>query len=165
MTELRLAHGLRFEELYDPAGAAKIDALFLAALRKSDEGLAGRLLAARAEPKSIDSKGESSLIIETAAHLDDFIGELFGISDEVAALRRQHSELAPIYAVKRLFVQRRALKAHNEAAAAGFDADELRHALTGLFGGKFDELNFATHVDYWLKNEGNYPHEIGRAHV
>lgn len=90
MTELRLAHGLRFEELYDPAGAAKIDALFLAALRKSDEGLAGRLLAARAEPKSIDSKGESSLIIETAAHLDDFIGELFGISDEVAEIGRAH---------------------------------------------------------------------------
>ncbi len=163
MAELRLAHGLRFEELYDPAGAAKIDTLFLAALRQTDEGLAGRLLAARAEPKSLDAKAESSLIIETAPHLDDFLGELFGIKDEVAALRRQHSELAPIYAVKRLFVQRRALKAHNEAAAAAFDADDLRNALTGLFGGKFDELSFATHVDYWLKNEANYPHELDLA--
>jgi NADPH-dependent glutamate synthase beta subunit-like oxidoreductase/NAD(P)H-flavin reductase len=163
MTALRLAHGLRFEELYDPAGAARIDALFLATLRQTDEGLAGRLLAARAEPKSLDGKAESSLIIETAAHLDDFLGELFGIKDEVADLRRQHSELAPIYAVKRLFVQRRALKAHNEAAATAFDADELRNALTSLFGGKFDELSFATHVDYWLKNEDNYPHELDLA--
>src|SRR5688572_30209165 len=163
MAELRLAHGLRFEDLYDPAGAGRIDALFLAALRQTDEGLAGRLLAARAEPKILDAKAESSLIIETAPHLDDFLGELFGIADEVAELRRQHSELAPIYAVKRLFVQRRALKAHNEAAAAGFDADELRTALTGLMGGKFDELSFATHVDYWLKNEANYPAELDLA--
>src|SRR5262245_54464131 len=163
MAELRLAHGLRFEELYDPAGVAKIDALFLAALRQTDEGLAGRLLAARAEPKSFDAKAESSLIIETAAHLDDFLGELFGIKDEVSELRRQHSELAPIYAVKRLFVQRRALKAHNEAAAAALNADELRNALTGLFGGKFDELSFATHVDYWLRNDANYPHELDLA--
>ncbi|HWA48390.1 MAG TPA: pyridine nucleotide-disulfide oxidoreductase, partial [Dongiaceae bacterium] len=137
MAELRLAHGLRFEELYDPAGVAKIDALFLAALRQTDEGLAGRLLAARAEPKSLDAKAESSLIIETAPHLDDFLGELFGIAAEVADLRRQHSELAPIYAVKRLFVQRRALKAHPEAEANSFDADAIRTELTGLFGGTF----------------------------
>src|SRR6185369_10560999 len=160
MSELRLAHGLRFEDLYDPAGLARIDSLFVSHLRATDEGLAGRLMAARAEPATLDAKAESALIIAAAAHLDDFMGELFGIRDELGALRKQHTDLAPLYSVKRLFVQRRALKAHNEAAAASLDADALRTELTSLFGGKFDELTFATHVDYWLKNEGSYPHEL-----
>jgi NADPH-dependent glutamate synthase beta subunit-like oxidoreductase/NAD(P)H-flavin reductase len=163
MSELRLAHGLRFEDLYEPAGLARIDGLFIAHLRAADEGLAGRLMAARAEPETLDAKTESALIIAAAAHLDDFLGELFGIQEELDALRKQHSDLAPLYSVKRLFVQRRALKAHNEAAAAALDGDALRAELTGLFGGKFDELTFATHVDYWLKNEANYPRELDLA--
>ncbi len=153
MPELRLAHGLRFEDLYDPAGLARIDALFVSQLRATDEGLAGRLMAARAEPASLDRKSESALIIALSAHLDDFLGDLFGIRGELAALRQQHTELAPLYSVKRLFVQRRALRAHPEAEAATFDADALRTELTRLFGGKFDELTFATHVDAWLKDE------------
>jgi NADPH-dependent glutamate synthase beta subunit-like oxidoreductase len=163
MSELRLAHGLRFEDLYEPAGLARIDALFIDHLRGSDEGLAGRLMTARAEPAALDAKAESALIIAAAAHLDDFLGQLFGIQDELAALRKQHTDLAPLYSVKRLFVQRRALKAHNEAAAAALDADAIRAELTALFGGKFDELTFATQVDYWLKNEANYPHELDLA--
>jgi NADPH-dependent glutamate synthase beta subunit-like oxidoreductase/NAD(P)H-flavin reductase len=163
MSELRLAHGLRFEDLYDPAGLARIDGLFVDHLRASDEGLAGRLMAARAEPASVDAKAESALIIAAAAHVDDFLGELFGIKDELGALRKQHTDLAPLYSVKRLFVQRRALKAHNEAAAAALDGDALRAELTPLLGGKFDELSFATHVEHWLKNEANYPHELDLA--
>ncbi|HSE75773.1 MAG TPA: FAD-dependent oxidoreductase, partial [Dongiaceae bacterium] len=163
MSELRLAHGLRFEDLYDPAGLARVDKLFVGHLRAADEGLAGRLMAARAEPAALDAKAESALIIALAAHLDDFLGELFGIGEELGALRKQHTDLAPLYSVKRLFVQRRALKAHNEAAAAALDADVLRAELTALIGGKFDELSFATHVDYWLKNEGNYQRELDLA--
>jgi NADPH-dependent glutamate synthase beta subunit-like oxidoreductase/NAD(P)H-flavin reductase len=163
MSELRLAHGLRFEDLYDPAGLARIDGLFIGHLRASDEGLAGRLMAARAEPASLDAKAESALIIAAAAQLDDFLGELFGIKDELGALRKQHTELAPLYSVKRLFVQRRALKAHNEAAAAALDGDALRAELTPLLGGKFDELSFATHVEFWLKNEANHARELDLA--
>jgi NADPH-dependent glutamate synthase beta subunit-like oxidoreductase/NAD(P)H-flavin reductase len=163
MSELRLAHGLRFEDLYDPAGLARIDALFVSHLRAADEGLAGRLMAGRAEPASLDAKAESALIIAAAAHLDDFLGELFGIRDELGALRKQHTDLAPLYSVKRLFVQRRALKARNEAAAAALDADYVRAELTAFFGGKFDELTFATHVDQWLKNEASHEVELNLA--
>jgi hypothetical protein len=84
MSELRLAHGLRFEDLYDPAGLARIDALFVGHLRSADEGLAGRLMAARAEPAGLDAKAESALIIAAAAHLDDFLGALFGITSSAA---------------------------------------------------------------------------------
>jgi hypothetical protein len=86
-------------------------------------------------------------VLDLAPHFDDFLGHLFGIGQEVADLRKRHTDLAPIFAVKRLFVQRRALKAHPEKEAAGFDADSLRRQLTELFGGAFDEATFATHVE------------------
>ena len=98
MSELRLAHGLRFEDLYDPAGLARIDGLFVDHLRASGRG-AGRPPAGGAgragDPGC--ARPNPALIIAAAAHLDDFLGELFGIEDELAALRRQHTELAPLY--------------------------------------------------------------------
>ncbi len=163
MTELRLAHGLRFEDLYEPAGLAAIDRAFVTALKESDEGLAGRMLAARADPKSLDAKSESQLILDLAGHLEDFLGHLFGIETELKELQARHSDLAPLFTVKRLFVQRRALKAHREQEAATFDADALRAELTALFGGQFDELTFARHVEHWSANEASYPNELALA--
>ena len=98
MSELRLAQGLRFVDLYEPAGLAAIDRHFLAALRASDEGLAGRLLAARAEPGALDQKAESQLILDLAGHVEDFIGELFGIQSELKELQgRLASERGMIF--------------------------------------------------------------------
>jgi NADPH-dependent glutamate synthase beta subunit-like oxidoreductase/NAD(P)H-flavin reductase len=163
MSELRLAHGLRFEDLYEPAGLARLDQLFIEALKASDESLAGRLLAARAAPDALEPKAESQLLLDLAGHLEDFIGHLFGIAKELAALQARHSDLAPLFSVKRLFVQRQAIKAHKPEAAASFDADAIRAELTEAFNGSFDELSFARHVEHWLANPENYAKEIDLA--
>ena len=39
---------------------------------------------------------ESNLLVDLAPHLEDFIGDLFSITDEVRALQARHHELAPI---------------------------------------------------------------------
>ena len=44
------------------------------------------------------------------------------------ALQARHDELAPLYSVKRLFVQRRAVKGVKEAEAAALDGDGSRRA-------------------------------------
>ncbi|HVO03115.1 MAG TPA: hypothetical protein VMT54_12995, partial [Candidatus Cybelea sp.] len=163
MSELRLAHGLRFEDLYEPAGLAAIDRHFVSALKASDEGLAGRMLAARAEPASLDAKAESQLILDLSGHLEDFIAELFAIQAEVKELQARHSDLAPLFTVKRLFVQRRALKAHREQEASAFDGAALRAELTKLFDGVFDELTFARKVDAWTADEAAHAAEIDLA--
>src|SRR5215813_13715794 len=163
MSELRLAHALRFEDLYEPAGLAAIDRHFVDALKSSDEGLAGRLLAARADPAGLDQKAESQLILDLAGHVEDFIGEFFGIQSELKELQARHSDLAPLFTVKRLFVQRRALKAHREQEAAGFDGAALRAELTRLFDGVFDELTFARNVDAWTADEAAHAAEIDLA--
>src|SRR4030095_10477539 len=73
------AFGLGFADLYSSEGAARLDALFLARLRETDAALADRLAAARAAPDAIARKDESTLLIDVAPHVEDFIARLFGV--------------------------------------------------------------------------------------
>jgi NADPH-dependent glutamate synthase beta subunit-like oxidoreductase/NAD(P)H-flavin reductase len=153
MDDLALPHGLRFDDLYDPAGIARLDDAFLTFLGQSEPALLGRLGAARAAPTALDAKVHSQLILDLAPWLEDFIGTLFGITRELQALQGAHNRLAPLYTCKRLFVQRRALKAYGPDKIARIDADAVRAQLTPLMGGTFDELAFATAVDGWCQDE------------
>ena len=50
---------------------------------------------------------------------------MFGIAAEIRNLQARHDELAPLYSVKRLFVQRRAVKEIKEADAAQINGPKL----------------------------------------
>ncbi|MGB1539724.1 MAG: hypothetical protein ACPG80_02080, partial [Rickettsiales bacterium] len=112
MTQLNLAFGLSFADLYSTEGLAKLDAAFLGELSASEPELSAQLLAARDQYKNLTDKETSDLLMAVAPHAEDFITALFGIEKEVRALAEAHHALAPLYACKRLFVQRRALRAH-----------------------------------------------------
>ncbi|HWA13388.1 MAG TPA: FAD-dependent oxidoreductase [Burkholderiales bacterium] len=144
---------LEFPDLYARAGLARVDAAFLDFLGQADAGLRARLEAARSQPASLDAKAESALLIEVAPHLEDFTAELFGIVTPVRELAARHHDLAPLYACKRLFVQRKAMNAHKADAAATFDPAALESALVAGFGEPFSELAFARHVTQWLQDE------------
>ncbi|MGB8275904.1 MAG: hypothetical protein WCF16_11640, partial [Alphaproteobacteria bacterium] len=88
MTELRLNHGLVFEDLYRRDGLVRIDALFRDHLRGGDEGLADRLAAARAGGLA-GAAEESDLILALAPHLEDFLGSLFSIEAELQELAQK----------------------------------------------------------------------------
>ena len=81
-------------------------------------------------------KDESSLLIALGPHLEDFLGALFGIEGEVRALEARHHELAPLYAVKRQFVQRKAMNTHRADAAAAFDGAALRASWSARWEGR-----------------------------
>src|SRR5215813_871191 len=156
MTELALKHGLSFADLYDRAGLARLDRAFVAHLTESDTALHDRLMAARSDPGDVEWLDESNLLVDLAPHLEDFIGELFGIEAEVRALQARHHELAPLYSVKRLFVQRRAVKAVKEADAMAIDGPELARELDQLIGSPPEEdweRRYAEHVAQWLEDE------------
>jgi len=104
---LRLRFNLSFDDLYARDGLARLDAAFLQFLGEADAALRVQLEAARAAPPL--TRQESDLLIALAPHVEDFLARLFGIEAEVQALAARHHELAPLYSVKRLFVQRRAL--------------------------------------------------------
>jgi NADPH-dependent glutamate synthase beta subunit-like oxidoreductase/NAD(P)H-flavin reductase len=151
--DLVLGHGLAFEDLYERAGLIRLDASFLEHLGAADVGLFNRLAAARRDPATLDRAAEGALLLELAPHLEDFIGGLFGIAAELAALQARHHELAPLYAVKRLFVQRRAVKGVTAEEAAALDGAALAAALESLIGEPLDERSYAKHVQRWLSAE------------
>ncbi len=163
MTELSLKYGLAFAELYDRDGLVKLDREFVAHLAASDVALHDRLMAGRADVGALDRKAESELIVGLAPHVEDFLGGLFGIAAEICDLQARRDELAPLYSVKRLFVQRRAVKELKEAEAAALDGNVLRGALpppvgTGDFpdtrGGVLTwERRYVEAVSAWLDDE------------
>jgi NADPH-dependent glutamate synthase beta subunit-like oxidoreductase/NAD(P)H-flavin reductase len=157
MTEgLALGFDLRFEDLYCRDGLVRLDGCFVDFLKDRNANLHNRLMAARAAPEQVAGKPESELLVELAPELEDFIAELFGIAHEVRALRSRHDGLAPLYTVKRLFVQRRAAKKYGPDQAAAFDGQALRQELEPLLGGELSELRFAEAVDAWMKAEAEH---------
>jgi len=153
MTDLILAHGLTFDDLYDLDGLSRIDALFLDHISAAPDDLKQRLLAARAAPDSLSDKQQSDLLLHLAPHANDFIGDLFAIGPQVRALSEQHQALAPIFDCKRLFVQRRAAKKIKAEDAISFDGPALAAELTPLMGGVLDQLTFSKSVMGWLDDE------------
>ena len=153
MAELKLKYGLAFDDLYRLEGLAAVDSAFLKHVGDADAGLRDRLVVARGNSDSLPAKDESALLIELVPHLEDFIGGLFGIAREVRELQAQHDELAPLYAVKRLFVQRRAVKGATAEQAAALDGAALEAELATLFGEPLSELSYARHVARWLDDE------------
>ena len=159
MTDLVLEHGLTFADLYDRESLIRLDKAFTAHLAGTDIRLHDRLMTARRNPDVIEPHDASSLLVDLAPYLEDFIGELFGISGEVRSLQARHHELAPLYSVKRLFVQRRAVKGVKEADAAAIDGHGLRRELDRLIDATPDEpvaaweRRYAAQIANWLENE------------
>ncbi len=160
---LSLRFGLQFEDLYQRPGLLTIDGHFLSELRAADAALADRLIAVRQNPSSLDKKQQSELIIALAPHLEDFIGELFGISAELQAVQATHNAVAPLYTVKRKFILKRALTGVKPEQAAALNGEALHTALEEKLGGPFTEKLYADRVTHWLSAEPEYAAEIALA--
>jgi len=167
MTELALRHGLSFPDLHQRDGLVRLDRTFVADLAAADAALHDRLMTARAAPEALDREAESDLLVDLAPHLEDFLGQLFGVAPEVRALQAAHDKLAPLYSVKRLFVQRRAVKEIREAEAAHLNGHKLAQELETLIGGPAVdfttrqgvlawELRYAEAVARWLEDEASH---------
>lgn len=143
MSELNLAFGFAFEDLYDDQALSRVDAAFATYVRGVDVELHARLLAARAAPDAMDAKAEADLLLELAPFVDVFIGKLFGIQSELKALSANHVDLDVLYSCKRLFVQRRALKGKTLEDAAVIDGPALEARLAPLMGGALNQISFS----------------------
>jgi NADPH-dependent glutamate synthase beta subunit-like oxidoreductase/NAD(P)H-flavin reductase len=146
---MKLAFGIAFDDLYERGGLLRVDAAFLEFLGEADAALRERLISSRQTLPGV--KDESELLVALAPHVEDFVARLFGIEEEAAALAARHHELAPLYSVKRLFVQRRALHKvqPQDAKPDGFEFTT--------------ELDFARRVTGWLKNEAAHAGELQAA--
>jgi len=144
------------QELYEREGLVKLDGVFLKELAETAPELHERLLAARENPPVAHTKVGSELVIALAPYVEDFIGKLFDIESDLGRLQSRHSELAPLYAIKRKFVQRKALTGFTVESASEIDGFAVGAELETLMAGPLTELSFATHVAKWLENETAY---------
>jgi NADPH-dependent glutamate synthase beta subunit-like oxidoreductase/NAD(P)H-flavin reductase len=148
-----LATGQSVAALYRRDELIALDRDFVAFLGAVDPALRDRLTTARADSDALEATAESQLLIELAPHLEDFVGELFGITKEVRELQARHDALAPVHTVKRLFVQRRAIKGKTPDQVTEIDGPSLAVELAEMFGEPLAELSFAVHVARWLDDE------------
>jgi NADPH-dependent glutamate synthase beta subunit-like oxidoreductase/NAD(P)H-flavin reductase len=161
--ELKLASGFTFADLYDRDGLVRLDRAFMDRLQATDAALANRLLTARAAPQDLAAKDESNLLIDLGQHVEAFVGSLFGIEAELRTLAAHTQTLDPLYACKRLFVQRRAVKAFKPDELATFDADALLATLERQMAEPFSELTFARNVMAWEKTPDNHKDQLDTA--
>ncbi len=163
---LKPGFGLQFSDFHHREGLTRVDRAFVDFLDGAAPETGAKLAAARASIQSdaaLDSRTESALLLELAPHLERFIAQLFDIADELRSLTRRHDKLAPLYEIKRRFVQRQAQSRIKPAEAAGIDGLKLEAELKTLFGGIFSELAFAQHVTTWLADEAAHASKIETA--
>ena len=161
--QLRLAFGFVFTDLYDRDGLFRLDAKFLENLKASDASLFDRLIAARSNPELYTRQEYSKLIVELAPYVEDFLGELFDIQAEVRALQERHHALAPVFALKRKFVTKRAISGVTKEQAAAIDGPALAAELETIFGEPLTEATFVEHVSRWLESEADHASRIQTA--
>ena len=161
--QLTLRFGFAFEDLYRREGLVRLDAAFLEQLQAANGDLHARLTEARLNPESLAAKKQSDLIIEIAPHVEDFVGELFGIESAVKSLQARHDKLAPIYAFKRKFVQKKAISGVTKEQASEIDGLALAAELEMLFSEPLTEQSFFEHVSRWLDDEAEHASQLQTA--
>src|SRR5262249_26888766 len=102
-------------------------------------------------------------IIELAPYLEDFLGQLFDIEREISELQKRHNELAPLYAVKRKFVQRKAITGVTPEQASTIDGSAICTELEERIGKPLNERFYAEHVAGWLEAESEHATELDLA--
>ena len=142
-----LGFGASFASLASRDGLIELDRAFLAQVQEKDPALLDRLLAARAEPASLDAKAEGELVVALGRHVDAFVAELFDIEKECGLIADLTRELDRIHSCKRLFVQRQAVRKYADVSA--LDGPGLRAQLEAKIGAALTEQNFADNVATW----------------
>ena len=160
---LHLAFDFQFADLYDRDSLARLDGIFLDHLKAADLAIFNTLMEGRAHPEGVERKKYAELLIALAPHVEDFIGELFGIAPQVAELQARHHALAPLNAFKRKFISKRAISGVTKEQAMAINGHALADELEALFNDCFTESCFVHYVSRWLEAEDDHKAQIEKA--
>lgn len=99
--------GIVYEDLFRHDGLAELDREFLARFAERDPARHQQLLAYRAG-QALTALQVSELLLAGGPVLEELLADLFGIHDALDQARSQTLSHDPVFAFKKLFVQRRA---------------------------------------------------------
>jgi NADPH-dependent glutamate synthase beta subunit-like oxidoreductase/NAD(P)H-flavin reductase len=145
--------GFRYPDLFDPARLAELHAVF-------DRFFAERAPEAHAQfeayraclGEGMTPEQRSEALLAATPHVSAFVGKLFGVEREMAALKGEVEDRDPLWRFKRDFAKKRVLR---DGAGKAFEAAHGDHAATraravlalvaapGLAAGKDEELAIA----------------------
>ena len=109
MPQLQLGlAGFSRADLFSPEGLNRLDGKFLEFLGQENPDDRDALLAYRAATREFSGQETSELLLRCGPVLERFVSSLFGIAADVETLRLKTCEHGPVFAFKKLFVQRRA---------------------------------------------------------
>ncbi|AZL15230.1 FAD-dependent oxidoreductase [Rickettsiales endosymbiont of Stachyamoeba lipophora] len=164
---LNLGFGLTFQDLYDLSGLNKIDTLFIGYLNNIHPELANNLVHTRnlyAKNQAISSKEFSNLIITLSPVVEQFLGELFNISNQLAALSQSFTTLEPLFIFKRTFVQKIVSRKLTQINLALENITQAKNYLSNIVNIE-DILAFAQVVNSWLSSPEQYSQELASAEI
>ncbi|MGH9595031.1 MAG: FAD-dependent oxidoreductase, partial [Bryobacteraceae bacterium] len=87
----------------------------------------------------------------------------FQISSHVRKLQEHHDALAPLYALKRKFIQKKAISGVTKEQATAINGRSVAAELEALFNEPLTEASFVEHVSRWLETESEHPTQLQTA--
>src|SRR5439155_23187153 len=102
--------GFRSADLHDARRLADLTRAFDDFLREADSALFARYRAHRDGSAPVRGPEESALLLEAGAQVSRLLGRLFGVERDLKRLREAAGREAPLFRVKRDFVQRRVFR-------------------------------------------------------
>ena len=130
---LTLNFNCNFEALNSLSGLTKLDESFLQYLKEQDISLANSLKSYRKQLVPQD-KEYSTFLVKLAPLLDDFISELFNITQENLVIKKIHKQFDVIYECRRKFIQRYVLKKYPKDMILDFDFMQISLELADIVG-------------------------------
>ena len=120
--------GLTFEALQTTQGLQQLDNAFLETLKHGDASMHDRLDEYRNRRKDLSGTELSNFLLELAPHIETFLGQLFGIGNDIVAQRAVVENEAVIHLFKKQFIQRRSRRYRGDM---DISFDELETWLAG----------------------------------
>lgn len=160
---LKLSHNLQFTDLYCRTGLQKLDSCFLEYLAHHAESLHQELCQRRADPElhAWDAQ-QSNLMLELAPYIEQFIADVFHITPHPVSPQKAATDFKNLYAFKRQFVQRTALKKYAMDAALSFQGDALAMQLLNQKA-PLSQDTYMSHVQHWQTCPQTFAHELDLA--
>lgn len=155
---LTLNFDYNFKDINSLSGLIKLDESFLQYVQKQDLSLANQLQSYR-EQSIHTGKEYSAFLVRLAPLLDDFISELFNITQENLALKKEHKQFDVIYECRRKFIQRYVLKKYPKKSVEEIDFEQTSLQLKELLGSITQE-SISIAVLNWQNTPENYPDEL-----
>lgn len=129
MTKLQLKYDLSFEDLYAIDGLKKLDSCFIEKLLRISPELCNKMLDARSHNANLFKLDESKLILELAPYLEEFLVDLFNISEGVDEYKNQDKKLDKIYKCNRIFIQKHVINLDRDLKEIETDIKYIKASL------------------------------------